>query len=152
MIYIKDNSLSEEDIQKLLVFTTHPPKIWDQTYTVNIDPNQHIVQKVKQHVLNDLSTEGHQKKFDEVEYSQVISYPTGSSKGFHIDDASKETTGTSVTFLNDDIIGGEAVVEGVHITPVKGRTYFIDGKMYKHSVLNVIKGTRITLTCWYKRD
>jgi hypothetical protein len=152
MIYIKDNVLSDEDIQKLLVFTTHPPRIWGESYYRFIDSNQHIVQKVKQHVFNDLSTEGHQKKFDEVEYSQVISYPTGSSKGFHIDDASKETTGTSVTFLNDDIIGGEAVVEGVHITPVKGRTYFIDGKMYKHSVLNVIKGTRITLTCWYKRD
>ena len=54
-------------------------------------------------------------------------------------------------FINEDFVGGEAIVEGVQIAPIKGRTYYMDGKMYKHAVLNVIKGARFTLTCWYKK-
>ena len=47
----------------------------------------------------------------------------------------------SITFLNDDLVGGEAVVEGVKITPLLGRTYYLDGKEHKHAVMNVIKGS-----------
>jgi len=146
MIYIKDNVLSDDDIKKLELFYTYPNHQYDQSIVVPIPSNYEIVQKVKNEINNNF------KQFNKVDWSQIISYPTGSSKSFHIDDVSEETTGTSVTFLNDDIVGGEAIVEGVSITPLKGRTYFIDGKMYKHSVLNVIKGTRLTLTSWYKRD
>ena len=46
----------------------------------------------------------------------------------------------------------EAVIEGVQIAPIKGRTYYMDGKVYKHAVLNVIKGARFTLTSWYKKE
>ena len=150
MIYVKDNVLSDDDIEKLKVFYSHPREIHDETLLVRISPDHEIVQKVKNKIISDLNSKI--TPFNKVDWSQIIAYPTGSSKPFHLDSASKETTGTSVTFLNDDIIGGEAVIEGVKITPVKGRTYFIDGKMYKHAVLNVIKGTRITLTSWYKRN
>tara|TARA_R100000900_G_C3270081_1_gene151506 strand:+ start:173 stop:613 length:441 start_codon:yes stop_codon:yes gene_type:complete len=146
MIYIKDNVLSDDDIKKLELFYTYPNHQYDQSIVVPIPSNYEIVQKVKNEINNNF------EQFNKVDWSQIISYPTGSSKSFHIDDVSEGTTGTSVTFLNDDIVGGEAIVEGVSITPLKGRTYFIDGKMYKHSVLNVIKGTRLTLTSWYKRD
>lgn len=146
MIYIKDNVLSDDDIKKLELFYTYPSQQYDQSIVVAIPSNYEIVQKVKNEVNNTF------EQFNEVDWSQIISYPTGSSKSFHIDDVSEATTGTSVTFLNDDIVGGEAIVEGVSITPIKGRTYFIDGRMYKHSVSNVIKGTRLTLTSWYKKD
>ena len=111
MIHIKDNSLTDSDIEKL-------KKIY-------INQNWEV--------------------FDQTNLTQ------GSSKNFHLDTASEKTTGTSVTFLNDDFIGGEAVIEGVQIAPIKGRTYYMDGKVYKHAVLNVIKGARFTLTSWYKR-
>jgi|TARA_R110001599_G_scaffold343324_1_gene565850 hypothetical protein len=150
MIYVKDNILSDNDIEKIKVFYTHPHKQFDQSIVVDISPENEIVQKIKNKITADFNS--NLTQFDQVDWSQIIAYPTGSSKGFHLDDVSEMTTGTSITFLNDDIIGGEAVVEGVQITPVKGRTYFIDGKIYKHSVLNVIKGTRITLTSWYKRN
>jgi len=145
MIYIEDNVLSDDDIKKLEPFYTHPHEQYDQSIVVNISPDHEIVQKVKSKINDNF------KQFNKVDWSQIIAYPTGSSKGFHIDDVSEETTGTSVTFLNDNIVGGEAVVEGVNIAPLKGRTYFIDGRMYKHSVLNVIKGSRLTLTSWYKK-
>ena len=116
MIYIKDNTITEEDLKKLEVFKTHPFYLWG--------------------VKN-------------IELAEIITYPTGVSKNFHFDTQRESTTGTSVTFLNDDFIGGEPIIEGVKITPITGRTYFIDGKMYKHAVLNVIKGSRHVLTIWY---
>ena len=66
-----------------------------------------------------------------------------------MDTARKTTTGASITFLNDNFKGGEAVVEGIEITPILGRTYYFDGNMYQHAVLNVIKGSRHTLGLWY---
>tara|TARA_R100001530_G_C4234417_1_gene133561 strand:+ start:152 stop:625 length:474 start_codon:yes stop_codon:yes gene_type:complete len=152
MIYVKDNTLTEEEIKKLLVFTTHPQNIWDQTFTINIHNDHDLIQKVKNHVISDLTVEGHNNKFDEVEWCQVITYPTGSSKMFHFDKARDSTTGASITFLNDNFVGGQAIVEGIEITPIVGRTYYFDGRMYKHGVLNIIKGIRYTLSIWYTNE
>tara|TARA_R100000654_G_scaffold75086_1_gene111184 strand:- start:1342 stop:1800 length:459 start_codon:yes stop_codon:yes gene_type:complete len=150
MIYIKDNVLSDADIEQLKpIYAQQQWHTFDQTLFVDVSSNNEFVQKIKNKIKNDPNEKV--TLFDEVDWSQIIVYPTGSSKNFHIDNASEDTTGTSVTFLNDDFVGGEAVVEGVQITPIKGRTYYIDGKMYKHAVLNVIKGSRFTLTSWYKR-
>ena len=85
------------------------------------------------------------------ETAQIVTYPQGVSKGFHLDVTRETTTAASITFLNDNFVGGEAVVEGVKITPLLGRTYYFDGKMYQHAVLNVIKGIRNTLSLWYTR-
>lgn len=144
MIYIKDQSLSNQEIEKILVFATHPQNTWDETFTFDIDNNNEIVKKIRDQI-ND-------EKFEEVEFTQLVTYPQGSSKRFHFDESRKSTTGASITFLNDDFIGGQAIVEGVEITPIKGRTYYFDGKMYKHSVNNVIKGVRYTLSTWYTNE
>ena len=151
MIYVKDNVLSNDDIEQLKpLYSQQQWETFDQTLIASVSPDNKFVQKVKNKIICDLNEK--LKEFNEVDWSQIILYPTGSSKNFHIDSASENTTGTSVTFLNDDFVGGEAVVQGVEITPIKGRTYYIDGKMYKHAVLNVIKGARFTLTSWYKKS
>ena len=152
MIYIKDQSLSDQEIDKILVFATHPQDTWDQTFTFTIDKNNEIVKKIRDQINNDLSSKGLNEKFEEVEFTQLATYPQGSSKMFHFDSARESSTGTSITFLNDDLVGGQAIVEGVEITPIKGRTYYFDGKMYKHGVNNVIKGVRYTLSTWYTNE
>ena len=150
MIYIKDHVLSNEDIDQLKPFVEKQDwNSWDQSLQVNVPQTNNIVQKVKNTINADFNNS--HPLFDEVDWSQIVVYDTGCSKNFHLDHASDKTTGTSVTFLNEDFVGGEAIVEGVQIVPIKGRTYYMDGKMYKHAVLNVIQGARFTLTCWYKK-
>jgi len=138
MICIKDNCLNSEDIKKLLAFTTHPFYTHDQSQCRDLKPDHPIVEKLRKNVTN-----------FHTEVSQIITYPKGSAKHFHFDDARITTKLTSVTFLNDNFTGGQALVEGIEITPITGRTYFFDGKKYSHAVLNVIKGDRHTLTMWY---
>ena len=146
MIYIKDNTINSQEIEKLKVFLTHPFLLWgpkdNKCKYTDISLEHELVKKVQNHVAND-------KRFNNVESAQIITYPTGVSKSFHLDGARETTTGTSVTFLNDDFVGGEPMIEGIKISPIAGRTYYIDGKMYQHAVLNVIKGSRHTLTVWY---
>ena len=150
MIYIKDHVLSNEDIDQLRPFVEKQEwSSWDQSLTVSVPQTNDIVQKVKNAVNSNFDNS--LPLFNEVDWSQIVVYDTGCSMNFHLDQASDKTTGTSVTFLNEDFAGGEAIVEGVQIAPIKGRTYYMDGKMYKHAVLNVIKGARYTLTCWYKK-
>ena len=144
MICIKDNTLSEEDIGKLLIFTTHPMHEFAESFTIDIDSNNPLVNKIKDQAVE-------KDKFKQIELAQIVTYPTGSSLHFHFDEARETTTGASITFLNDDLVGGEAVVEGVKITPLLGRTYYLDGKEHKHAVMNVIKGSRYTISVWYER-
>ena len=142
MICIKDNTLSEEEIKKLLEFTNYPNEKWGDSFTVDINHNHPSVTKILNQSVDN--------KFKNVELAQIVSYPLGGSMPFHFDHARKTTTGASITFLNDNFIGGEALVEAIKISPIKGRTYYFDGRMYKHAVLNVVKGIRHTLSIWYK--
>ena len=143
MICIKDNTLSEEDIGKLLIFTTHPMHEFAESFTIDIDSNNPLVNKIKDQAVE-------KDKFKQIELAQIVTYPTGSSLHFHFDEARETTTGASITFLNDGFVGGEAALEAIKISPLTGRTYYFDGKMYKHGLLNVIKGVRHTLSVWYK--
>jgi|TARA_E500000318_G_C3398142_1_gene148721 hypothetical protein len=138
MICIKDDILDFQDIKKLLAFTTHPFYTHDQSRCRDLKPDYPIVEKLRKNVT----------KYN-TEVAQIITLPEGAAKNFHFDTARITTKLTSVTFLNDDFIGGQPVVEGIEITPIIGRTYFFDGTKYSHAVLNVIKGDRHTLTMWY---
>ena len=143
MICIKDNTLSKEEIKKLLAFTTHPNEKWAESLTVNINHDHPLITKIHNQSVD-------KEKFKNVEWAQIVSYPLEASMPFHFDHARKTTTGASITFLNDNFIGGEAIVQAIKISPIEGRTYYFDGKMYKHAVLNVVKGIRHTLSIWYK--
>ena len=114
-----------------------------ESFTIDIDSNNPLVNKIKDQAVE-------KDKFKQIELAQIVTYPTGSSLHFHFDEARETTTGASITFLNDGFVGGEAALEAIKISPLTGRTYYFDGKMYKHGVLNVIKGVRHTLSVWYK--
>jgi hypothetical protein len=88
-------------------------------------------------------------RFDYIENIEIVKYPKGSSKTFHFDKSVDDRTAASITYINDDYIGGQTTVEGVSVQPLAGRTVYFGGKEFKHNVMNVIKGSRYTVSVWY---
>ena len=142
MIYIKDDCLEEKEIQQLNTLLTHPHhREWGEGLVRELSSEHNIVQKIAS-LIDDT-------KFSNVEYCNITTYSKDSAMHFHKDATREETTGTSVTFINDDFQGGQGVVEGVTIDPLVGRTYYFDGQKLRHGVLNVIKGVRKVILIWY---
>lgn len=59
---------------------------------------------------------------------------------------------TSITFLNDDFIGGHLEIkqkQNTIIVPKKGRTLFFEGSKIPHRVLPVTSGERFTLVVFW---
>ena len=147
MILVEDNVISAQEANTFIeLFKKDSMKgSHDETSLIYFPPQySYILQNIKSYVKHD-------DRFQKVQRHQIVEYPTGVSKGFHFDNARDNTTAASITFLNDDLVGGEAVVEGVKITPLLGRTYYLDGKEHKHAVMNVIKGSRYTISVWYEK-
>jgi|TARA_R100001530_G_scaffold9585_2_gene9683 hypothetical protein len=146
MILVEDNVISVQEANTFIeLFKKDPMKgSHDETSLIYFPPqHSYILENIKSYVKHD-------NRFEKVQRHQIVKYPTGVSKGFHFDTGRDNTTGASITFLNDDLVGGEAVVEGVKITPVLGRTYYMENN-YKHAVMNVIKGSRYTISVWYEK-
>ena len=132
VIIIKDDLVNYEDCKKIIKYFEESEWMTD------------FMKKIQYHVGR------FDSNYNIIEQVEIMKYSTNTSKSFHYDDARDSTTRASVTFLNDDFLGGEVIVEGVTISPKQGRTYFIDGKQYKHGVTNVYKGNRYVLSLWYK--
>ena len=63
----------------------------------------------------------------------------------------KQTTLSSILYLNNDYEGGETYLEdGTLFKPREGRVLFLDGLYYGHGVSTVLKKERYTLAVWYK--
>tara|TARA_R110000823_G_scaffold312723_1_gene439627 strand:- start:1859 stop:2305 length:447 start_codon:yes stop_codon:yes gene_type:complete len=87
----------------------------------------------------------------EIDWCEIVQWPTWSFQPFHYDFASKETKLTSVVNLNEDFEGGNTMfIDGTIIAPKKGRIIFFDGVKELHRVTQVTKGERYTLAIWYK--
>lgn len=157
MIYIseiKDTSNFKKIIdffEKNLIYTN----VWDQTRLMSVNYGLHknlapveyeMVRKLTKEIISFVNHDDNFKVLQEVE---IVKYPTGASKNFHFDTTNKNTTGASITYLNDDYIGGQTVIEGVSVQPLSGRTVYFDGNEHKHAVMNVIKGCRYTISIWY---
>ena len=119
---------------------------------INKDSHYDEYNCIKEMALNVQNLVYTDKRFSVIQNIEIVKYPQGASKGFHFDNARDTTTGASITYLNDDYIGGQTVIEGVSVQPLRGRTVFFDGKQYKHNVMNVVKGCRYTLSIWYGYD
>jgi hypothetical protein len=91
----------------------------------------------------------HDEKYQFLHYVDITLYPQGVSKPFHFDVARYTTTGSSITYLNDNFVGGQTVIGGVSVQPLVGRTVYFDGKADSHCVMDVVKGNRYTLSTWY---
>ncbi len=144
-ITIIDNFISEEQIKYLLDFykdNFNSRRKWGKTYPMTITG-----------LFKDL--ENRYNNFDTnncVDWLEIVHWPQNSFQESHKDFASKTTTLTSITYLNEDFIGGETAFEdGTIIKPKKGRTLFFDGQYYKHKVNLIEKGDRYTVPVWYKK-
>ena len=84
---------------------------------------------------------------------EITIWKEKSKQNMHFDQARESTNLTSITYLNEEYLGGETVFEnGVVIKPKIGKTVFFDGKKYLHSVNPLTKGKRFVLAIWYTSD
>ena len=166
MIYISQIKIANELQDDLIEFFNSnllKTYVWDETRVFpqdktgvgvggdmhNLPPMYHklvqVVKQIKAHV-------SHDKRFETLQNVEIVKYPAGSQKGWHYDSARTTTTGASITYINDDYIGGHTIVEGVDVQPLSGRTVYFDGMEFRHGVSNVLKRDRYTISMWYGKD
>ena len=88
----------------------------------------------------------------EIDWLQIVKWPINSKQDLHIDDASKDTILSSITYLNDNFTGGQTYFEkDIMFIPKRGRSLFFDGKYYRHGVTPVEKNIRYVVAVWYKK-
>ena len=84
---------------------------------------------------------------------RLVLWSKGSKQPLHFDKARDTTTLTSITYLNDDFVGGKTFFENeVVVKPETGKTVFFNGCKYKHGVSQVTSGFRYVLAVWYSND
>jgi hypothetical protein len=86
-----------------------------------------------------------------IDWCEIVKWPCNSWQSYHLDTASKETSLTSITYLNENFDGGCTIMhDGTKVKPKTGRTVIFDGNKYIHGVEPILKGERYTLPIWYK--
>jgi len=87
-----------------------------------------------------------------IDWIQIVKWPKNSLQNIHIDRASRDTTISSITFLNDNFDGGETFFgEGTIVRPAKNKTIVFSGVNITHGVNKVLNGERYTIATWYKK-
>jgi hypothetical protein len=160
MIYISQIKQTEkfktliDFFENNIIYTT----VWDETRVMSVNygfreylnPTKYkLLRNCVKEIISFVSIDSRFKSLQEIE---IVKYPTGASKKFHFDTTNENTTAASITYLNDDFIGGQTVIDGVSVQPLTGRTVYFDGKEHKHAIMNVIKGNRYTISLWYGYD
>ena len=160
MIYISQVQIPcEEEIIQFFKDNLLKTYVWDETRVLSMDRGgigvktecdtykkiYELVKDVKRRVYHD-------NRFAVLQNVEIVKYPCGACKGFHHDRARPTTTGASITYINDDYIGGHTIVEGVDVQPLSGRTVYFDGMEFRHGVCNVLKRDRYTISMWYGKD
>lgn len=160
MIYISQVVIPcEEEIIQFFKDNLLKTYVWDETRVLSMDRGgigvktecdtykkiYELVKDVKRRVYHD-------NRFAVLQNVEIVKYPCGACKGFHHDRARPTTTGASITYINDDYIGGHTIVEGVDVQPLSGRTVYFDGMEFRHGVSNVLKRDRYTISMWYGKD
>lgn len=93
-----------------------------------------------------------------IQRAHIETRENGSGLPFHFDEADASVVFTSVTYLNDDYLGGETIIRpngeesdkfDTVVKPRTGRTVFFNGTYHWHTVSAVTNGTRYTLPTWY---
>lgn len=155
MIIIKDNFISEHEINHCLniISLGKFTKEFNGKYVISNElqlNNDIILNNIKQKLLIEARAFLNNDKV-EIDWSELVLYPTFTNFDMHVDTASKETVLTSIIYLNNNFRGGETIFEdGTQISPVPGRVIFFDGKKYIHGVNMISIGNRVSFPCWYK--
>ena len=119
MIYISQVQIPcEEEIIQFFKDNLLKTYVWDETRVLSMDRGgigvktecdtykkiYELVKDVKRRVYHD-------NRFAVLQNVEIVKYPCGACKGFHHDRARPTTTGASITYINDDYIGGHTIVE-----------------------------------------
>lgn len=83
-----------------------------------------------------------------INYTHLTAWKAPIYQPVHLD--FEEHAWTSVLYLNDNFDGGCTIVGGEKVSPKKGDLILFTGSSILHGVEEVTKGTRYTITSWYK--
>ena len=84
-----------------------------------------------------------------INYTHLTAWQSPIHQPLHTD--FEEHAWTSVLYLNDNFDGGCTIVGNEKVTPKTGDLILFTGKDILHGVEEVTKGTRYTITSWYKK-
>jgi hypothetical protein len=150
LAYIKENHLSLNECDNLIEFykkNSEQAKLFRSNFPLPL--RGQILEKVKNY-LEPMSLTLNNSILD---WSDLVYWPKKSYQDLHKDFASAHTTLSSITYLNDNFIGGITYFQdGTQFAPVKGRTVFFDGQYFNHGVTPIFQGERYTLATWYKKN
>ena len=84
--------------------------------------------------------------------AQIQLWPIDSKSNLHIhtEDHREMTDYNSLIYLNDNFVGGEFLLENLHIRPKSGMLTFFNGSKLHHGVNKVQNNHRYTLIFWWK--
>ena len=100
------------------------------------------IENVTQYYFGDVEVEWGELKMGDIENSHKL----------HYDLASELTVVSSITYLNDNYVGGKTIFEdGTEIQPKVGRTVIFDGNRYKHGASTNREYQRYTIPIWYQK-
>ena len=115
---------------------------------IDIDPI--FTKKIINYFTNFLGKRGITAYPEKIE---ITIWEINSKHDMHFDMARDSTNLTSITYLNEDYLGGETIFEnGIIVKPEIGKTVFFDGKKYLHGVSPITEGKRYVLPIWYTSD
>jgi len=150
LVYIKENNLSIDECDNLIGFyknNSERATLFRNVFPLNLNGQE--LERIKKYleptsiILNNSI----------VDWSQIVYWPKKSYQDLHKDFASDQTILTSITYLNEDFIGGLTYFEdGTQFAPVKGRTVFFDGQYFNHGVTPILQGERYVIATWYKKN
>jgi hypothetical protein len=147
---IKDEFISKDNCKKLIkLYKNNKNKVkkfrnvFPLALDINKDLNVELINKI--HYVSAIINNS------VIDWAQIVYWPKGSFQNLHLDNASKETTLSSICYLNDGFKGGQTYFEdGTIFSPKTGRALFFDGKYYLHGVKEVLSKDRYVLAIWYK--
>lgn len=155
MITIIDNTLSKEECNELIMLYEQNIECCHQhngTYPLNINNARVAFDRIESLIDKVLNRVYNINKDVELEWIEIVKWPTGTLQPLHLDTASDETVFTSITYLNDEFDGGNTHMEdGTNIGIVTARTIAFDGMKYTHGVKEVTNGIRFTVAAWYRK-
>ena len=86
-----------------------------------------------------------------IDWCEIVRWPCNTWQSYHLDSASKNTSLTSILYLNENFDGGCTIMhDGTKVKPKTGRTVIFDGNKHIHGVEPILKSERYTLPIWYK--
>tara|TARA_R110002020_G_scaffold63177_1_gene168952 strand:+ start:1216 stop:1677 length:462 start_codon:yes stop_codon:yes gene_type:complete len=149
--HLLDDFLTERECNILIEHYTERKDFVKKYHTnlcLDLDPNDLKIKFLKDK-LNYWANYYYQS---EIDWFQIVQWPTGAFQPVHLDTTSPLTTCSSITYLNDDFLGGNTFFnEGTIFKPKKRRTLFFDGMHFRHGVTTVQKGIRFVVASWYKK-